>query len=807
MAPRNSTQLHVYSRQAWRVAYCIRVWRSLHGSARFYFACFTPISMCPLVDRQASDRNLTASMTGRLLHFGWLLIALSMLSLAQTAIAEGIADAHPQVRSFFPDADRFGMYKGDPPAAPVYHGDELLGYVFETTQVQKIPAYSGKPVNVLLGIDMEGRITGTEVLEHHEPILLVGIPEQALFDFAAEYRGKSVTDRVRVGAGKKEGYVNIDAITGATVTVMVVNQSIMGAARKVAISRGIIAEAAEAHVPPARVRMEVYQDANWKFLTGNGAIRRLRLSRADVDTAFENIEAGRAVSGVAGTCEALPPGEPCDLFIDLFYAYLNAPTIGRNLLGESQYNWLMAELKPGEHAIAVMANGPYSFKGSGYVRGGIFDRIQIIQKGDVISFRDLDYYRLSDVYADGMPEFSEMAIFIIRTHYGFDPGRAWRLELLASRATGPLSSVFTSFSADYLIPEAYVELPEPPPAAEALEQPIWVTVWRERTWQIAVLGVALTFLMLVLIFQDWLARHPTLLGRVRIGYLLFTVVFIGWYMLGQLSVVNVLTFVGAVVHDFRWDTFLIDPTMFILWSFVAVTLLLWGRGVYCGWLCPFGALQTLINTLSRKLKVPQLNFPQAVHERLWAIKYLILLLLFGISLQSIGTAERYAEVEPFKTAITLHFQREWAYVFYAVALLAISAFNSKFYCKYLCPLGAALAIPVRHSLFDWLRRRKECGKPCRICEHECEIQAINDTGDINSNECHYCLDCQVTYYNAYKCPPLAERRKRHERAATAKKSLQRIEEAMGARAELENIPVKVESADTSRKPRGKRSNS
>jgi NosR/NirI family nitrous oxide reductase transcriptional regulator len=217
------------------------------------------------------------------------------------------------------------------------------------------------------------------------------------------------------------------------------------------------------------------------------------------------------------------------------------------------------------------------------------------------------------------------------------------------------------------------------------------------------------------------------------------------------------------MHDFQWDTFLIDPMLFILWGFVAVTLLLWGRGVYCGWLCPFGALQELLNTLARKLRIRQWELPEVVHERLWALKYVLLLMLFALSLQSMTVTERYLEIEPFKTAITLRFQREWGYVLYAGALLLISVVNRKFYCKYLCALGAALAIPARLRLFDWLRRRKECGRPCQICAQECEVRAIKPTGEIIANECHYCLDCQVTYWNAYRCPPVVERRKRYER--------------------------------------------
>jgi len=189
--------------------------------------------------------------------------------------------------------------------------------------------------------------------------------------------------------------------------------------------------------------------------------------------------------------------------------------------------------------------------------------------------------------------------------------------------------------------------------------------------------------------------------------------------------------------------------------------------------------------------VPQFNLPQIVHDRLWGIKYIILMMLFGVSLHSIGSAERYAEIEPFKTAITLRFAREWSYVFYAAGLVLISAFNCKFYCKYLCPLGAALAVPARLRMVDWLRRRKECGTPCKTCEKECEIQAIDDIGRININECHYCLDCQVTYWDAYKCPPLVEKRKRREKAVRARLRVEEMKHKAG-NAVQPNIPVEVE---------------
>jgi len=708
--------------------------------------------------RDHLQQKLKTAVPWLLAMFALLLMNLSVAHASTlTALEKG------RIAIAFPQAGTITEPEGEYQVREIYSGDELLGYAYQTIDVVDIPAYSGKPINLQVVLDPQGVIKDAYVLKHEEPILLIGIPEQKLHDFAAEYEGIQVEQRVVIGRSRDEAAITIDAVTGATVTVMVVNEAIMRSAHRVAVSLGLVKAHAQIKSKPAIVLMDQYEKASWTTLTGDGSIRRLLLSRGEVDDAFVGSEA----EGV----DTASPEQRDDTFIDLYVAELNPPTIGRNLLGDTQYQNLMDQLEPNEHAIVVMANGEYSFKGSGYVRGGIFDRIQLRQFGDVISFRDLDYTRLNDVYAEGMPNFSEMGIFIVRPQYAFDSGSDWSLELLVRRQTGPVSGIFTSFELNYQIPEAYIERPpltaSEQAAIDEANRPLWLNIWYQKTFQISVLGVALAVLVAILFFQDYLARRPKLLKWIRMSYLTFTVVFIGWYALGQLSIVNVLTFTQSIMHDFSWQLFLSDPVIFILWGFTAASILLWGRGVFCGWLCPFGALQEIINEIARKIKIPQYELPFAVHERLWAIKYIILLVLFGISLESMTAAEQYAEVEPFKTAITLKFSREWWFVLYAVILLVINIFTRKVYCRYICPLGAALAIPTKLRLFDWLKRRKECGTPCQLCAVECEVQAIHPDGTINANECHHCLDCQVTYYNEDRCPPLVARKKRRERTKAA----------------------------------------
>ncbi|MGM0982016.1 MAG: transcriptional regulator NosR [Pseudomonadota bacterium] len=698
-----------------------------------------------------------------------LLFGLFLLLLAPALHALELE----QVREGFPDADRLETAESQWPVSEVRAGDELLGYAFESVDIAPIPAYSGKPVNLLVGIDLEGKILQADILSHEEPIMLVGIPETKLEGFADEHIPAHVNDRMKVGD-------NLDAISGATVTVIVVSDTIMRAARQVAAEQGIIEDPSLG--PAATVRQDVFEPADWETLTGDGTIRRLHLTHGTVDVAFEGTAAEDYLRG--------EPEDPESTFIEMFYTYVNPPTAGRNLLGESGYEQLMEELAPGEHAIAVMARGDYSFKGSGYVRGGIFDRIEFSQGNTSISFHDRDHIRLGNLAIDGAPNLNERDIFIIREDAAFNPGQPWQLDLLVRRASGPLDTEFTRFSADYSVPEAYIERPEPP-----VEVPIWVEVWKDKAFQIGVLLAGLLVLTGIMLFQDVLARHPKILRPLRLGFLVYTLVFIGWYSLAQISVVNILTFTNSLISGFSWSSFLIDPMMFILWSFVAVSLLLWGRGVFCGWLCPFGALQDLVNKAARKLGVKQIEVPFALHERLWAIKYIILLGLFAVSLHSLGTAERYAEVEPFKTAITLRFQREWGFLLYALGLVAISAFNHKFYCRYVCPLGAGLAIPARLRLFDWLKRhRGDCGTPCQICANECEVAAIHPDGRINANECHYCLDCQITYYDDQRCPPVIKRRKRYEKAARMASGKDGVETHDPASPQLQRIPTYQEDS-------------
>ncbi len=706
---------------------------------------------------------------------GWIVLAFCWLLLA------GTAGAHPRLEDvldgrrpgdLIAGADAVRITKDPAPAAVIRKAGRVIGYAALTSDWTASIGYSGKPITILLVIDTDGVARHVELVEHHEPIVLIGVPEARIRKVLDGYVGRNLV-REQI---EETGADKLDIVAGATVTIMVIDDALHRTAVKLARAKGLAgltATGTAAQGPRYRLKSPPFTPHSWADLLGSGAIRRLHLKVGDVTAAF----AKRGESKAAGRPESPNPDAT---FIDLYLAPANLELIGRNLLGSYEWKALQDWLQPGDIALLIAGRGLYSFKGSGYVRGGIFDRIAIVQGDKTIRFRDRDQRRVIALQPEDAPELKEISLFRIRKETGFDLTRPFRLELLVQRATGPRSKAFVTFALPYRLPDAFLE-PVATPAASSIAAPsgalagadhsdeaaartrLWQSIWHAQ-WPAVVVTIGLLVVLTVIFFiQDWLVRRPRLLAVVRYSYLSVVLVWLGFVMNAQLSVVNVFTFIGSLITGFDWGYFLMAPLIFILWSGVAAGLLLWGRGPFCGWLCPFGALQEITNRLGRLLKIPQITLPFWLNERLWALKYLIFLGLLAVSLYSLSLAEVLSEVEPFKTAIILKFHRPWPYVVYAGLLLVVGLFIERFFCRYLCPLGAALAIPDKLSLFSWLKRHRECGNPCQICRHACPTAAIHPDGRINVNECIYCLDCQKLYWDEWTCPHMIELRLRRER--------------------------------------------
>ena len=634
------------------------------------------------------------------------------------------------IARLFPGVDepRIERQDGKAPAWKVTHPDgSLVGYVASTWEIAGSVGYSGRPLDVLVAVDADSVISGAVLIRHNEPILTLGLSDADIARFVDGFAGVDLRDPH--GSIERTGAAPPDIISRATVSTAVIRDSILRTARTVALVYGLM--------PGQGVERVGFVPQTVDELLASGAITRLTVTMNEAAAAF--------------AAAKIPLTASDDPFLDLWVALVDPPTIGRNLLGEQLYTKIIGSLGVGEVALFFGSRGLHSHRGTNWRQSGVFDRIALIQDGRRFPLVKKAYTRIDKLALAGMPELKERSIFSVDTAL-FDPTAPFRVEVNARRTPAKGGDdLYLTIGLDYTLPGAFVHPPPPDPL------PLWQEAWERKSLSVIGVSIMLAILTGFMFFQEFLVRNPKVWLAVRLGFLSVTLVWLGWGINGQLSVVQVVAFIQSLLTGFHWETFLIEPVIFILWGGVALGLLFLGRGVYCGWLCPFGALQELTNFVARRFNVPQIAVPHALHERLWVIKYTLFVVILGLSFYSMKDALILAEVEPFKTAISMRMMRSWPFVAFVLALLVAGLFIERFYCRYLCPLGAALAIPAKLKVFDWLRRRPQCGRECRLCEQKCTVGAIDTLGRINPNECVLCLRCQVIFYDAGTCPVLKRR--------------------------------------------------
>ncbi len=625
-------------------------------------------------------------------------------------------------------------------------GGAEAGYVFETEPMAPLPGFSGAPINVLVVLDLNGRFLDVQLLSHNEPIFVSGLGQAPFHKFFEQYRGHSITDSLVVGTpygsgGDGSALVYLDGVTKATASVRIAHESVLAATLQVAREKmsGI------ATGPPAYPDQEVTEELTWEDLVTQGIAVRKVVTNAEVDAAFD------------GTLweDDDPDAKdyPEETYLDLWVVDLGPQSIARAVLSEDSLAELQQfmSISTMDEPVLVVETARHGLITDDFVRNTAPDLISAEQGGFPIAFRDADIY--VEMNADVPEEIRDGTALILRTdrRLGFDPTAEWKLQVKALRAHGVFQPEIGSvtFEVPYQAPDRFfarqdVIKPAPP----------WVDALRNRAGDLIVLGVFLAGLLMLLgLSLNRLAGHRYF-TPIRLGILAFVTGFIGWWGQGQLSIATPLAVIRTAFEGGSYAFLLYDPFSLALWGVTILGFVLWGRGLFCGWLCPFGALQEFTAHLGRILRLPQIE-PNAVwDDRLKLLKYVVLAGLVALLFTTPARLDQAIEVEPFKTAITTFFIREWYYVAYAVGLLVLSMVLFKGFCRYLCPLGAVMAIGGLLRGRDWIARRTECGTPCQLCRVKCSYGAIRKTGEIQYSECFQCLECVTIHDDRNQCVPL-----------------------------------------------------
>ncbi len=635
---------------------------------------------------------------------------------------------------------------------PLWHvlnaGGEPVGYAFETAPLAPIPGFSGQPVNLLVSLDRDGAFLDVLVLEQNEPVFVSGLGPAPLNGFVRQYRGRSIGDNITVGVPYGDAETDIstqvylDGVSKATASVRIVNETVLAAALNIAreVLEGVTQR------PARRAREDVLEAMTFDELLSEGLISRLTVSNREIDQAFAN--------SLWAADDPDARHDPDGLYLDLYVADLGVPSVAVALIDDETRRLMASAVRDHEEPILVMADGRHQLLDPDFVRNTAPDRIGVRQEGYPIAVRDAD---VDVALGAGVPEFEHVIMLRLDTRLGFDPGSPYELYVRAVRDHG----MFMPERGTHDLP-----LEMTPPERFFAEPvllatiPVWQAALTERWLDLLALAV-FGFGLFWLLFRHHrsLAAHP-MFSTFRLVALAAMTVFVGWYGQGQLSIVTPLATMGSLISGGGFLFLLYDPFSLVLWALVLVSLLVFGRGFFCGWLCPYGALQEFSNTLGRALGLQQMRLRDHWDRRLKYVKYGVLALLLAATLISTPLADALVELEPFKTAITLGFVRDWPFVVYALLWLMIGLVLFKPFCRYVCPLGAFLALSDRLRRFAWIERRAECGSPCQLCRVRCHYQAIDPSGRIDYAECFQCLDCVTIHDDEKTCIPLVLAAKR-----------------------------------------------
>ena len=519
------------------------------------------------------------------------------------------------------------------------------------------------------------------------------------------YKNRNISKKINIG-DDSTGEISIPIIAGATVTSLILHETILDTTREVS---KILGKISDDDLSEGSLTNE-FKKLTWKELIKIGAIKNYKLNSNLKEDISENNDS---------------------LLIDIYFADLKHPSIGKNLLGHIGYENVFKDLKNNESAIIILNNGEWSFKGSGFVRGGIYDRFRIEQGNNVFTFKDSNFQNVYDLDLIDIEDFREAGIFIIN-NTKYKAWKEWNLCLLHN---------YQTYYTKYEIPKKFC----------VKQENKIIKIWSSKIIPICMFMIIWILVIIFFIKRDAISKNNFYLSIMYNFILLLDIYIIGIIFEGQPSVVNIFALIDNIKN---LEIFMLDPCIFLGWIMILSTIFIWGKALFCGWICPFGALQELLFKI-RSLIIKNdtsIEFHINITNKLKYLRYIIFISLMLVSFKSLHLAEILSEIEPFKTTWILGIKnRPLLISLYTIIILLIGLFTYRFFCRFICPLGAFLSLLSFFTILK-IKRRGTCVS-CRICRHSCNSRAIDSSGNIDSKECFGCFTCVNNMYNKDLCPP------------------------------------------------------
>jgi polyferredoxin len=199
----------------------------------------------------------------------------------------------------------------------------------------------------------------------------------------------------------------------------------------------------------------------------------------------------------------------------------------------------------------------------------------------------------------------------------------------------------------------------------------------------------------------------------------------------------------------------------LLWSVVTIVLtIIFGR-VFCSWICPFGSIHHFVGYLSNRKKPASKKIELNKYRKAQCIKYFILVAFLAMAaFPSLSASLQTGLLDPiplvtrsFNLVIVPIFDQFTNFIsvpsrFYEGAWLVLTIFLAavlmnmlipRFYCRFICPLGALFGVINRFAIWRIGQNENECIQ-CRLCEKSCE-GGCEPRGNMRISECVLCFNC------------------------------------------------------------------
>ncbi len=606
----------------------------------------------------------------------------------------GLSEADRELlQQVMPAGETFSEKSGEPLVYRAYAEQsgsaepELIGYLFDTSDYPPEEVGYSAPIQVLVGMDLEGELTGIEILSYRESYKSIRGDFLNTERFPFQFKGKSVGDGFRVGR-------DIDGVSRATITSWATSRGIRNASRRVAQAYLLDSEFV-ANSNSGAVAIKILENQSWEEMKQSGLVADFPIIQPDLTE------------------------------LKLSIAFMGHEALGSLLVGEADYSRADREASSRVHngnmllvGIDGNSSAPFRQERLAVMQGDDFyqvERRRFVYVGSADEGKIANQVRFAGaiVLADNIDLSQPFSIL-------YDTGaQVASFEEIAQIEYQippvPLALALGTPVPVEFLPASVIEFADFEDET-VLERLIDNAPWTE---------VAAILVLFALVMTAFLRKSAT----IRWIALAYTLVYLGFVNGTFLSVSHITN--GIKLGP---SMFLADLPLLLIVVFTLVTTFFWGR-VFCSSLCPFGALQDLITRfVPRKF---QRELPQAIHDKAIYIKYAVLALLVVTAL-TFSELSLFQYFEPFGTIF--YFSQSILLWVILIAFLLASTMISRFYCRYACPLGAALGVVSLVS--PWRIKRVQQCQVCKVCEHACPTGAIRGP-DIDFKECVRCDVCEI----------------------------------------------------------------